>query len=331
MANAIYTDTVTNISSITNSATGVVKEKFDQASNLANNAWTQAEAFLNALAAAAVFSSITVPDIPVIDYSTIVPTLESIQGEQPTAPEDSSLSMTGIDDLFTVEEIEALGTGLGADVENAIWERAKSRMEIDNLQKYTEAETYFSSRGFDLPPGALSGRLMDVLVEIARNESYLNNDIMVEQARLAFENRKVALNYSIEKYKAQVMGEASRIESIVKVWLGKVEAYKAQTGVTIAYLELEIKNFLAKVEQAKMQSDAILKRAEITMEDLRRVQTIQVEVVKAGAQILAQMTASALSSVNASAQIGVHAQASESVDAGDRYSNSTSTNYDYNF
>ena len=89
--------------------------------------------------------------------------------------------------------IENGGTGLDADVENELWERTLARTEADNERAYREAENYFASRGYDLPPGALAGRLLEINREIVRNRTQINAEISIEQARLAQNNTQIQI------------------------------------------------------------------------------------------------------------------------------------------
>jgi aminopeptidase-like protein len=98
--------------------------------------------------------------------------------------------------------VENGGTGLDATVEAAIWDRALSRKQVADVAKHDESERYFSSRGFNIPQGALVARLDELLTERARAEDDINYDIMTEQAKLAQTNTHFAITSSIQ-YESQ--------------------------------------------------------------------------------------------------------------------------------
>lgn len=299
-------------------------------------------------------------------------------------------------------------TGLDANVEQAIWDRARSRQELENIKKYQEAENYYASRGFSIPPGALSGRLNELLIEFARNDSYLNNDIMIQQAKMALDNENAMLqigskyildrliqtsNEVIEKnklkiqaflgeldaYKTDIQAEVSRIDNLTKIFLGELEAFKAKTSVEVSRVESLTRVYLSELESYRTESDVLVKvylgkleiykgkieaaaakadtiiktldlqlrqvlgaaeveykEAYINAENLKNTLALDVELIKGGAQIATQLTASALSSVNASATVGAgqseNASLSESYNNSNNTnaSNSTSHNYNYN-
>lgn len=271
------------------------------------------------------------------------------------------------------------GTGLGADVEAAIWARAQARQEIVNERVYNEALTYFSARGFTIPPGALGGRLTEALAEQTRALAQLNYEIMIEQAKLAQDmtkhtlmvsvqlegvekefasgvanraldkaktacdviiraysakvaayaarceavrttaqveeikaNIQIAANANvveiyraeIDGYKARVAMELGIVESVAKVYVYKVAGYKAQADVAVAILEGQIKVFEGRVTQATNQTTLSLKEAELVLNSYIGALALQKEAAHGSAVVSAQLAASALNSVNASASLG---------------------------
>lgn len=350
-------------------ASAFVAARFSQAASYSSAAWANALNYLGMLSALVI--DVNMPDVDIryvgqeANITTDItatrpepPTLTDIAMSLPVFPQIEdfmtfpaiefpvSLMNSNSTELFTqlLAKLKAGGTGLGADIEQNIWDRARSRAELENAQKYTEVENYFSSRGFNLPVGAMGGRLNEIVIEIARNDSYLNNDIAVEQARLAQTNTQfilqqvaatvsdytknamsvvVAYNQNvISKYVAQLDGyktvvqkEVSRIESLLKRFAAMVEEYRVDGNIATAEMEIALKQMALRVDEAKIQAELLLKEAEIEIEKAKMKYGIQVEAIKAGGQISAQIAASALSSVNASAQYGFSAGAQEGAHA----------------
>lgn len=350
----------------------IVTNKFNESREYAESAWNLAASYLNELSSTLRDLSVTIPTISVdLDQVDIGSIISDLNAQKPT-PADLSYS---IDEFIapvvpTLEEIPVIltdllttiegklttrlvdgSTGLGADVEAAIWARARSRQELENIRKYREVEQYYASRGFSIPPGALSGQLNELLVEFARNDSYLNNDIMVEQARLAQTNENVTLElatkYALDRilnnanviiasnknkvdnflaqaemYKTQITTELTRLEAVSKVYITQLEAYKTEAQVAAIEIESKIKPLELAIKQAGIAADVELKEAELNAENLQRIYSMQVEVVKAGAQVTAQLAASAMSSVNASATLGSSSQDSNSTSSSTQSSQS---------
>jgi hypothetical protein len=240
------------------------------------------------------------PDDP--SYTDIdlpaTPTLEEVVmgalGELPDEPGDMpavdfaydestyySALTTYISSLLT-DWVQNGGTGLDADVEEAIWDRERGRRELKNEAMYDEAETYFSSRGFTLPPGALSGRLLEIQKEISRDETEVNNNISVAQAELAQKNTQFAVtsglnldqvqrehfnqvsNRLLERAKVAVEIILRAYESKVTTYAARIEAYKKQVDAEVAKVSAAVSLNEGKVRNYVAQIDAY--RARITAE-----------------------------------------------------------------
>ena len=172
------------------------------------------------------------------------------------------------------------GTGLADDVEEAIWQRAQDRQALKNEQMYDEAETFFASRGFTLPPGALSGRIAGVQKEIARADQQLNYEIMIEQARLAQTNTHFALTTAVQ-HEANIMGYVSGVAERA------LNAAKIVQETAIAIFNAEVTKCnqkLAVYQTCAAVYESRIKAASLGLENYR----IQLEGVKVQASIQEQ-------------------------------------------
>lgn len=322
----------------------LVSEKFNQSRDYASQAWSDTSQFLDDLANLVVSAVMPTTDID-YDYQTLNlgPDLTAVRPDTPTDEEttlaDLVLPTEPSDDVGPAIMAKLLldlangGTGLSAEVEGALWDRAKARKEVINEKTYEEAEEYFSSRGWTMPPGALNASVARARAEMAREELDMSTDIMNAQAKLAVENTHFimtsAISYedlqckvysvSVEAFKTALLKETTRVDNIIRVFLARVDEYKADSSVRIAEIDEAIKVFEARIAQAKNQTELQLKEAELSLQNAVHYYGLQIEAAKAGASVSAQITASALSSVNASAQIGYHGQSTETM------------SYDYNY
>jgi hypothetical protein len=168
------------------------------------------------------------------------------------------------------------GTGLDPDVEQAIFDRAKDKQELENERVYTEAEQYYAARGFTLPPGALGQRLLQAVIEITRANAALNQDIMIKQADLAqtnthfmyqqaialeaiimdytnkmvqraFEGEKISIDVALNMYNALL----EKYKSSIQMYGMDVEVYKAKIQAST----LEIEGYKALLEGLRIQAD----------------------------------------------------------------------------
>ena len=240
-----------------------------------------------------------------------------------------------------IAKLEAEGTGLGADVEEAIWNRMLARQELKNADMYYKAENYFASRGFTLPPGALSGKLNEISIEIARNNTNTNNDIAVEQARLAQTNTHFLLSESWKAIVGTIENEANSIVAMNKTkydkYLAQLEATKVQISQEVSVIENIAKGLAvlvqlyghdvqlggididakykyneARMKESIAQAEIELKEAEIAIRETERIFMTQLQTYDNASKMLAQVCASALSSVSANASLGFSAGATSS-------------------
>jgi len=163
------------------------------------------------------------------------------------------------------------GSGLDADTEQAIYDRATARQELEHNQMYDEANNYFASRGWRLPPGVLAGRLLESAYRINQIREDLNNDILIQQSKLAQENTHFIIDRAIQNEKnlmdytnvyQQRAFEAAKyvVESALIIFQIKVDAYKAQLEiykVQAQVFEARIRAEVAKAELYKAQIEGI--------------------------------------------------------------------------
>ncbi len=133
--------------------------------------------------------------IPTVDTSVVIPG---------TLPTDITEAISWFETNYDETEFQLLmdqllsdlssgAGGLGGTVEQEIYDRAVARQNVDNDAKYREIEDYASSRGFELPTGAMMGRLQEQTNVIATNNLDINGKILIEQADLAQKNQQFVI------------------------------------------------------------------------------------------------------------------------------------------
>lgn len=150
-------------------------------------------------------------------------------------------------------------TGLGPTVEDALWQRGRDRNQIINERTYNEAENYFASRGYVMPPGALMGRLTEALTEQTRSDEQLNYEIMIEMARLAQTNTHFVINSSLQEEK-QLMDHFNQVaERAFKVatYVAQLAIETAKANVAIYNIRLENRKIAVALFSARVQADLV--------------------------------------------------------------------------
>lgn len=171
------------------------------------------------------------------------------------------------------------GTGLDTATEQAIYDRALSRQEAENEKVVNDALNLFAGRGYPLPPGALAGVLLEASARVAQIREDLNNDILIQQSKLAQENTHFTIARAIE-YERELMGHFDRVKDraldaakttvlmAVEVYKARVEGYKGQLQayqVMAAVYEARIRAEAAKAELYKAQVEGAKAQVEVQM------------------------------------------------------------------
>ena len=252
--------------------------------------------------------SITLPTPPVFDDITLPPppsiTLPTFDAGLPdeilATPAEFNWSESPFNsdiwtDLLdkTLDGIVNGGTGLNPDVEQAIYDRARARLQLEHDSKRRGIESDFAARGFPLPGGVLVGRIDEHDAEITRNNLELSEKVMIDQAELAQKNthfvmqlgldaekvlrdfHESQMNRSLDAAKALAASSVEIFNALISKYNAKIDSYKAQA---VVYSE-QIKAALTEVEIFKGQIESAQVSAEVqkTLADVYEKQLMAVE------------------------------------------------------
>lgn len=256
---------------------------------------------------------------------TTIPTLNLVAPTPYSYAVNTGYSSTLLSSLnATVNARMAGGTGLNATVEQAIWDRARTREINIALTDEAEIDRTNDALGFQLPPGVIAAQKRQTQRLYYDKLSSLSRDIAIKQAdmeqenlkqtidmginlegklidramqmeRLSFENAKNYADNAIQVYNSQVSGYSALLQgyqtfaagykTIIDGELSKVEVYKAQLVGEQA--KADVNNSL--VNQFKAQIDAGLAQVQIFQAQVGAanalVQLEQTKISAAGEQI----------------------------------------------
>jgi hypothetical protein len=175
----------------------------------------------------------TLPEIPPVDYSFVVPDApEQAFGPLPAlydlnlptyvppvipvfnddVPTFSTLPpnpfVDWVEPSYTSDIRDAVkevlqsmlagGTGLTPTVERAIWERGRTKVDAAAVKFTSEALSAIASRGFGLPPGVLNAQLIAAYDEALLKTNELARDVAIKQAELEQTNRQFAVQQGLQ-------------------------------------------------------------------------------------------------------------------------------------
>jgi hypothetical protein len=238
---------------------------------------------------AAAFETIEIPDLPEIDFGDVpepeyedviipdMPALPTVyEVDKMTLYDEMSIpeSELVIEDLTYVttlsdtietrlKEIIADGvSGLSTTVEQAIYDRAVARKTAETIAAYAETENYFAARGYSIPPGAMSGRLLEIQAQADNALTDINNDILRMQGELAFKGTWESISRIIEFEKQKRDFFALEVSNV----LAKA---KARADNLMARVNLMLEARKSRLTNEAMLADDVLKRYQMIYDYLK--------------------------------------------------------------
>jgi hypothetical protein len=238
---------------------------------------------------AAEFNNIDIPDLPDIDFGDVpepeyedviipdMPALPTVyEVDKMTLYDEMSIpeSELVIEDLTYVttlsdtietrlKEIIADGvSGLSTTVEQAIYDRAVARKTAETIAAYAETENYFAARGYSIPPGAMSGRLLEIQAQADNALTDINNDILRMQGELAFKGTWESISRIIEFEKQKRDFFALEVSNV----LAKA---KARADNLMARVNLMLEARKSRLTNEAMLADDVLKRYQMIYDYLK--------------------------------------------------------------
>lgn len=213
-------------------------------------------------ATGASFSMPALPTVYEVDPMTLYDEMSIPESE--LVIEDLVYVTTLSDTIETrLKEILADGvSGLSTKVEQAIYDRAVARKTAETIAAYTETENYFAARGFSMPPGAMSGRLLEIQAQADNALTDINNDILRMQGELAFKGTWESISRIIEFEKQKRDFFASEVSNV----LAKAKA-RADNLMVRVNLMLEARK--SRLTNEAMRADDVLKRYQMIYDYLK--------------------------------------------------------------
>ena len=213
------------------------------------------------------------PDFQMPDFEGTLPVFDADAPEPMFVWNEAEYSSDILDalNIKLLNDIANGGSGLSEETEQAIYDRATSRQTVANEAEFTKTLNFWADRGHTVPPGALNGALVEMRARIVKVFEDLNNDILVQQSKLAQENTHFIISTAIV-YEKNLMDRTNQVqqraydaaryttefaiilyEVKVKAYLGELEAYKTYALV----FESRIRAEIAKAEFYRAQIEGL--------------------------------------------------------------------------
>jgi hypothetical protein len=175
------------------------------------------------------------------------------------------------------------GSGIPAEIENAIWERASGREDLTAMRDISAASKEFAGRGFTMPPGMLVARV-DAIREdsqlkknsLSRDAALKATDVQIENMRFACTTAIAAENVLIGIWdntaKRQLEAAKITLDSQLAFYNAQVALFNAkQSAYTTAanIFKIEIDAELSKLQAYKMQLEGEMAKGQINEQNVK--------------------------------------------------------------
>lgn len=137
-------------------------------------------------------------------------------------------------------------------------------------------------------------------VGAARTEAEARLAVSAEANKVKIEAHKA----DVARFEAELRQAQARAEVLQKDKELALRGYEAEIAARQATADLKSKDHAARVDAYLKAAEVSIKEADMLLQNSLGELRLEAEKIRSGAQVSAQMAASALSSVNASAQIG---------------------------
>lgn len=218
-------------------------------------------------------------EIPVFEF----PELPDFDGEPPSIseitvpdvfiewdePEYKSEILDELTDYIKKGIMEG-GTGLPAPIEEALFNRARSRESKETLRAVQEVVNDWSTRNFSMPPGMLVKQVASIREQGQLRVSELNRDILIEASKMEIEQLRflVQQGMSLEQLTSNIFQNVTNrlfeiarynAESKINVFNAQIAFFNAQNeafSVLSSVYKTKLDGALAKLSAYKTAVDA---------------------------------------------------------------------------
>lgn len=258
-----------------------------------------------------------VPNVVIPDFVANRPTWVDPPFNQDWHFEPEPYTKTLVDEIVAVLKPMIVGSdALPAYINQAIWEKGRSRVELETNRDIEGSIADFANRGFYEPQGQLSGRVLELRQTGQNAKSEVTRDVMIRQFELAYDQQRFAITtgaalegtliqlwveeqrYLLEAARFSMESQIAVLNYRLSVFNAQMQAYAIDANVYRDRIQAE----LAKVELYRAQLEGVRVLGELNMQQVQ-LYTAQLE----GIQTMAGIYRTQVETVKVQADINMQA------------------------
>jgi hypothetical protein len=176
------------------------------------------------------------------------------------------------------------GTGLGATIENDIWNRSLERDELALFEAIQNTMDTWGASNFPLPNGVLVSDIDELNEKHYDNLIDRSRDVAIKQAELADANTKFAVTSGVQVEQMWIAHQDNIAARALESARNTVEMAVAIFKAHVDYYNSQLDLYKAEAEVYKTKISAEMLKVEIYRNELETVKT-QVEINKADVEL----------------------------------------------
>lgn len=206
--------------------------------------------------------------VPTVDASGLLGAIAPNDIDTTLTWNESAYSSDVYADLLTriLNDLQSGATGLDATVEQAIYDRARARQQVDRLAEYNRINNTAAELQFQFPSGVLLAGLADYSIGAVRQDADIENQIITTQADLAQKNSQFIIDQAVklEQIIRQMWSdsnnrsldmEKSAIDGLIRGYAERWRGFIAKIEGQKAYIEAQVENLRGVIESNKGKVD----------------------------------------------------------------------------
>lgn len=206
--------------------------------------------------------------VPTVDASGLVGAVE---------PDDVDATFTWSESAYTSDvyadllariliDLQSGATGLDPVVEQAIYDRARTRQQADRLAEYNRINNAAAELQFQYPSGVLLAGLADYSIGAARQDADIENQIIATQADLAQKNSQFIIQQAVtlEQIIRQMWSDSNNrgldqkkaaVDALLRGYAERWRGFIAKIEGQKAYIQAQVENLRGVIEANKGKVD----------------------------------------------------------------------------
>ena len=214
------------------------------------------------------YAAPTLAVVPTVDASGLVGAVEPDDIDATLTWSESAYASDVYADLLAriLADLQSGATGLAPAVEQAIYDRARTRQQADRLAEYNRINNTAAELQFQYPSGVLLAGLADYSIGAVRQDADIENQIITTQADLAQKNSQFIIQQAVtlEQIIRQMWSDSNNrgldqkkaaVDALLRGYAERWRGFIAKIEGQKAYIQAQVENLRGVIEANKGKVD----------------------------------------------------------------------------